>query len=190
MLHSSGGAQPQGPREAVIAPLDLDAHVDDALAVQAVAFGLTDEEIAVRRHIVQRHLTSPGARALGARTPEGRLVGFCYGMPNDRTHWWSTVVAGYLRQQGFEGWLDDAFVITELHVHPLYQHRGIGRGLITMLTDSAAEPRSLLSAIDTESPARSLYRTLGYRDLAGRVHFPSAPSPYVVMGAWLPLRRP
>lgn len=163
--------------------------MDDALAVQAVAFGLGDDEIAVRRHIVLRHLRTPGARALGARTDEGRLVGFVYGMPNDRTHWWSTVVAGYLRQAGFEGWLDDAFVITELHVHPLYQHRGIGRSLITTLTDSAAEPRSLLSAIDTDSPARALYRALGYRDLARNVHFPSASSPYAVMGAWLPLSR-
>ncbi|MGH3311111.1 MAG: GNAT family N-acetyltransferase [Streptomyces sp.] len=189
MLHSSAGAQSQDPREAVIGPLDLDAYVDDALAVQAVAFGLTDEEIGVRRPIVLRHLTSPGARALGARTPEGRLVGFTYGMPNDRTHWWSTVVASYLREQGVEDWLDDTFVITELHVHPLYQQRGIGRRLITMLTDGAAEPRSLLSAIDTDSPARALYHSLGYRDLARRVHFPSAPSPYAVMGAWLPLRR-
>jgi len=172
-----------------VGPLDLSARADEALAVQAVAFGLTDEEVGVRRHIVQRHFATPGARALGATTPEGRLVGFVYGMPNDRTQWWSTVVQPYLRQEGHEGWLSDAFVITELHVHPLYQHRGIGRRLITTLTDQVSEPRSLLSAIDTESPARALYRKLGYRDLARRVHFPSAPSPYVVMGAWLPLRR-
>ncbi|HEV7627806.1 MAG TPA: GNAT family N-acetyltransferase [Streptomyces sp.] len=189
MLHSAGGSQPQDPSEVVIGPLDLEAHVDEALAVQAVAFGLTDDEIGVRRHIVLRHLNSPGARAFGATTGEGRLVGFVYGMPNDRAHWWSTVVAGYLRDAGFEEWLNDAFVITELHVHPLYQQRGTGRRLITMLADTADEPRSLLSAIDTDSPARALYRSLGYRDLARHVHFPSASSPYAVMGAWLPLSR-
>ncbi|GAB2821612.1 GNAT family N-acetyltransferase [Streptomyces daliensis] len=189
MLHSAGG-QPQDPRETAVGPLDLAARVDDALAVQAVAFGLTDDEVGVRRHIVLRHLASPGARALGATTPEGRLVGFVYGMPNDRTQWWSTVVHPYLRQNGFEHWLGDAFVITELHVHPLYQNRGIGRLLITQLTDAAAEPRSLLSAIDTDSPARALYHRLGYRDLARQVLFPSAPSPYAVMGAPLPLLRP
>ncbi|GGO47796.1 acetyltransferase [Streptomyces daqingensis] len=189
MLHSAGGSEPQDPRGAVIGPLDLEAHVDEALAVQAVAFGLGDDEIAVRRHIVLRHLRSPGARALGAWSDEGRLVGFVYGMPNDRTHWWSSVVSGYLRAAGHEAWLDDAFVITELHVHPLYQQRGIGRRLITLLTDGADEPRSLLSAIDTDSPARALYHRLGYGDLAREVHFPSAPSPYAVMGAWLPLRR-
>ncbi|MFF1482453.1 GNAT family N-acetyltransferase [Streptomyces sp. NPDC058301] len=175
--------------EVTVGPLDLAARVDEALAVQAVAFGLSPEEVGVRRHIVLRHLASPGARALGATTPDGRLVGFVYGMPNDRTHWWSTVVEPYLRHNGTDAWLDDSFVITELHVHPSHQGRGTGRELITRITDSAAEPRSILSAIDTESPARALYRALGYLDLAGQVHFPSAARLYAVMGAHLPLRR-
>ncbi|MET8811810.1 GNAT family N-acetyltransferase [Streptomyces sp. NPDC004549] len=173
----------------VIGPLDLGARVDEALAVQAVAFGLGPDEVAVRRQIVQRHMQFPGARALGA-LEGGRLVGFVYGMPNSRTHWWSTVVEPYLRAQGTDFWLDDAFVITELHVHPEHQNRGIGRRLITAITDSAVQPRSILSAIDTDSPARGLYHSLGYTDLARRVHFPSAPRPYAVMGAPLPLLRP
>jgi ribosomal protein S18 acetylase RimI-like enzyme len=172
----------------VIGPLDLSAHVDEALAVQAVAFGLGADEVAVRRQIVLRHMTSPGARALGA-TVGGTLVGFVYGMPNDRMHWWSTVVEPYLRARGTDEWLDDSFVITELHVHPRHQNRGIGRALITAITDAAAQPRSILSAIDVESPARGLYRSLGYRDLACQVLFPSAPKPYAVMGAPLPLLR-
>ncbi|MFE5740066.1 GNAT family N-acetyltransferase [Streptomyces celluloflavus] len=176
--------------DVAVGPLDLVARVDDALAVQALAFGLTDDEIAVRRHIVLRHLTCPGARALGATTPAGRLVGFVYGMPNDRAHWWSTVVEPYLHSEGLDHWLDDSFVITELHVHPAHQQHGIGRTLITRITDEAREPRSILSAVDTESPARGLYHSLGYRDLARRVLFPGAPTPYAVMGAPLPLRRP
>ena len=178
-----------GTSDIEVGPLDLAARVDEALAVQAVAFGLGQDEIDVRRHIVLRHLENPHARALGATTPSGRLVGFVYGMPNDRAHWWSTVVEPYLRATGSQDWLDDAFVITELHVHPDFQQRGIGRRLITMITDAVDQPRSILSAIETESPARSLYRSLGYRDLALHVLFPSAPRPYVVMGAPLPLRR-
>jgi ribosomal protein S18 acetylase RimI-like enzyme len=175
--------------DVAVGPLDLAARVDDALAVQALAFGLTDDEITVRRHIVLRHLGCRGARALGATTTAGRLIAFVYGMPNDRGHWWSTVVEPYLRGESLDHWLDDSFVITELHVHPAYQNRGIGRTLITRITDEAREPRSILSAIDTESPARALYRSLGYRDLARRVLFPSAPTPYAVMGAPLPLLR-
>lgn len=176
--------------DVAVGPLDLAARVDDALAVQALAFGLSDEEIAVRRHIVLRHLGCAGARALGATAPDGRLLGFVYGMPNDRAHWWSTVVEPYLRGAALDHWLDNSFTITELHVHPAHQHRGIGRALITRITDEAREPRSILSAIDTESPARHLYRSLGYQDLARRVLFPSAPTPYAVMGAPLPLHRP
>ncbi|GAB3953899.1 GNAT family N-acetyltransferase [Streptomyces sparsus] len=175
--------------DVVVGPLDLAARVDEALAVQALAFGLTDDEIDVRRPLVLRHLAVPGARALGATTAEGRLVGFVYGLPYDRTQWWSTVVEPYLRAAGNADWLRDAFVITELHVHPAYHRHGIGRRLITELTDAATEPRSLLSALDTDSPARRLYRALGYRDLANGVRFPSAASPYAVMGAPLPLRR-
>ncbi|MEU9568149.1 GNAT family N-acetyltransferase [Streptomyces sp. NPDC048161] len=179
-----------GPRtpSVRIGPIDLAARVDEALAVQAVAFGLGPEEIEVRRHIVLRHLDHPCARALGATTGE-RLVGFVYGMPNERGQWWSTVVEPYLRATGSVHWLDDSFVITELHVLPQYQNRGIGRTLITTITDAVDQPRSILSAIDTDSPARGLYRSLGYQDLARQVLFPSAPMPYAVMGAPLPLRR-
>ncbi|MEU9145089.1 GNAT family N-acetyltransferase [Streptomyces sp. NPDC048349] len=173
-----------------IGPLDLAARVDEALRVQAVAFGLSEEEVGIRRYIVQRHMTCRGARALGAFAEDGALTGFVYGMPNDRTHWWSTIVEPHLRAGGHEDWLDGSFVITELHVHPGFQGHGVGRALITALTDGAAEPRSILSAIDTESPARGLYRALGYVDLARQVHFPSASLPYAVMGAPLPLPRP
>ncbi|MFE3600074.1 GNAT family N-acetyltransferase [Streptomyces sp. NPDC059096] len=186
-MPSIPGGTPRTP-DVQVGPVDLAARVDEALAVQALAFGLSDDEVGVRRHIVLRHVLHRGCRALGATTASGRLVGFVYGMPNDRAHWWSTIVEPYLRAGGSDGWLDDSFVITELHVHPEFQARGIGRTLITAITDDAAQPRSILSAIDIESPARRLYRTLGYEDLARRVHFPSAPKPYAVMGAPLPLR--
>lgn len=187
MAAASGGAPHSSSVR--IGPIDLAARVDEALAVQAVAFGLGPDEIEVRRHIVLRHLDHPHARALGALTPADRLVGFVYGMPNERGHWWSTVVEPYLRATDATRWLDDSFVITELHVHPEFQNRGIGRALITTVTDAVDQPRSILSAIDTESPARGLYRSLGYQDLARQVLFPSAPKPYAVMGAPLPLLR-
>jgi GNAT superfamily N-acetyltransferase len=176
--------------DATVGPVDLAARVDEALAVQALAFGLTDDEIAVREQIVRRHLQQPGVRSLGATSPSGRLVGFVYGMPNDRGHWWSTIVEPYLRREGGDRWLDDSFVVVELHVLPAYQGRGVGGRLITGLTDPVPQPRTILSALDLDSPARRFYRGLGYADLAHPVHFPSAPIPYTVMGADLPLRRP
>lgn len=189
-MPTPAGEDPGRPAGLRIGPLDLAARVDEALRVQALAFGLSEEEVGIRRYIVQRHMTCRGARALGAFTEDGVLAGFVYGMPNDRAHWWSGVVEPYLRTGGHESWLDGSFVITELHVHPGFQGKGVGRALITLITDTAAEERSILSAIDTDSPARGLYRSLGYTDLARRVLFPSASLPYAVMGAPLPLRRP
>jgi len=175
--------------DVTIAPIDLAARAADALEVQAQAFGLTAEEVAVRCQIVARHALVPGTRAFGALLlSTGRLVGFAYGMPNDRTHWWSTIIEPYLDREGNGEWLDDAFAVTELHVHPGYQGLGLGRRLITTLCDGVPQTRSILSAIDHETPARHLYRSLGYVDLAHPVIFPNTVLPYAVMGAHLPLK--
>ena len=171
-----------------IGPLDLSAHVDEALAVQAVAFGLGPDEVAVRRQIVLRHMTSPGARAFGATTPEGRLTGFVYGMPNDRTHWWSTVVEPYLRARDNDLWLDDSFVITELHVHPDHQSRGLGRRLLHALLADLPQPAALLSTPDADTKAFRLYHADGFVDLARGYHFPGDARPFAILGARLPLR--
>ncbi|WP_084725865.1 GNAT family N-acetyltransferase [Streptacidiphilus melanogenes] len=172
--------------EVRIEPVDLAEYAAAALDVQAVAFGLGPEEVALRLQIVQRHARLPGVHAVGA-LQGGMLVGFGYGMPNDRTHWWSTVIEPYLAANGNEAWLDEAFSVTELHVHPRYQGFGFGRALITALCGASPLTHSILSAVDRETPARALYRSLGYRDLARRVLFPNTVLPYAVMGAQLPL---
>ncbi|WP_413229741.1 N-acetyltransferase family protein [Kitasatospora purpeofusca] len=176
-----------GPAGVRIEAIDLAAWAPQALDVQAVAFGLTPEEVMVRLHIVGRHAQQPGVIALGA-VSGGRLVGFGYGMPNRRDHWWSTVIEPYLVARGHGAWLDDVFAVTELHVLPEFQGRGVGSALIRTLTARSGADRSILSAIDAETPARRLYRSLGYRDLARAVHFPNTERRYAVMGAPLPLR--
>jgi len=172
--------------EVTIEAIDLAAWAPYALDVQAIAFGLTPEEVAVRLQIVGRHALQPGVIALGALSG-GRLVGFGYGMPNRREHWWSTVIEPYLEERGYGDWLDDVFAVTELHVLPEFQGRGVGSSLIRTLCERSGRPRSILSAIDAETPARRLYRSLGYHDLARAVRFPNTVRPYAVMGAQLPL---
>ncbi|MFE4519671.1 GNAT family N-acetyltransferase [Kitasatospora sp. NPDC056783] len=170
-----------------IGPIDLAAWAPQALEVQAVAFGLTPEEVAVRLHIVGRHALQPGVIALGAMSG-GRLVGFGYGMPNHREHWWSTVIEPHLTARGYEDWLDGVFAVTELHVLPEFQGQGVGSRIIRTLCERSGLDRSILSAIDAETPARRLYRALGYQDLARAVRFPATDRLYAVMGARLPLR--
>jgi ribosomal protein S18 acetylase RimI-like enzyme len=174
--------------DVTIEPIDLARRAEEALAVQAHAFGLTDEESAVRLQIVLRHAGYRGVIALGAVQRGDRLVGFGYGMPNDRSHWWSTVIEPHLEAVGQGHWLDDSFAVTELHVLPAFQRRGLGSALIKGLCGRSGLPRSILSAIDAETAARRLYHALGYTDLVRPVMFPNTDRPYTVMGALLPLR--
>jgi len=86
-------------------------------------------------------------------------------------------------------WLDDSFEVAELHVAPDYQGRGIGAGVLLRLTSGRPERTALLSTRDADSPARRLYRGVGFTDLLTAFHFfPGGEPPYAVMGAELPLR--
>jgi ribosomal protein S18 acetylase RimI-like enzyme len=86
-------------------------------------------------------------------------------------------------------WLDDSFEVAELHVTPDYQGRGIGSGLLLRLAAGRSERTALLSTRDADTPARRLYRGVGFTDLLTQFHFfPGGEPPYAVMGAELPLR--
>jgi ribosomal protein S18 acetylase RimI-like enzyme len=84
-------------------------------------------------------------------------------------------------------WLDDVLEIAEVHVHPEYQARRIGRRMMLTLTASRSERTALLSTRDALTPARRLYRSLGFADLLTDFVFPGGGPPYAVMGAELPL---
>ena len=71
---------------------------------------------------------------------------------------------------------------------PEYQRRGIGRRLVLTLTAGRTERTAVLSTQDADSPARRLYRSLGFADLLTGFIFPGGGPPYAVMGAELPLR--
>jgi ribosomal protein S18 acetylase RimI-like enzyme len=86
-------------------------------------------------------------------------------------------------------WLDDSFEVAELHVHPEYQRRGLGTSLLYRLTAERQERTAVLSTMDSESPARRLYRNLGFVDLLTGYKFSGNNEAYAVMGAALPLSR-
>jgi ribosomal protein S18 acetylase RimI-like enzyme len=85
-------------------------------------------------------------------------------------------------------WLADSLEIAEVHVHPDFHRRGIGRSLVLGLAAGRQECTAVLSTQDAESPARRLYRGLGFADLLTGYSFPGSAVPYAVMGAVLPLR--
>ena len=179
----------------MIAELDRSgflAAIDDFLAIYAAAMAADPAELPSRRAIMERHSGSPGFRALAVRAASsGRVVAFTYGFRGLPGQWWHDVVragmtaAAGLRTAGY--WLDDVLEIAEVHVHPDYQARGIGRRMVLTLTARRSERTAVLSTRDAPTPARRLYRSLGFADLLSDFLFPGGGPPYAVMGAELPL---
>jgi ribosomal protein S18 acetylase RimI-like enzyme len=142
-------------------------------------------------------IPAPGAALAGAGAATapgpspGTVIAFAYGFHGGRGQWWHDLVRSALISRSGYGaaieWLDDSFEVAEVHVHPEYQRRGIGRRLLFRLTGGRAERTAVLSTMDTNSPARRLYRSLGFTDLLTDYRFSGAPVPYAVMGAPLPL---
>jgi ribosomal protein S18 acetylase RimI-like enzyme len=175
------------------------AELDALTGVYQAAMRPDPVQLPGRRSIMQRHATYHGFRALavtadadGRPGPPGRIVGFSYGFRGADGQWWHDVVAAALIARAGRaiaaGWLADSFEIAEVHVHPEFHRRGIGRSLVLGLTEGRSERTAVLSTQDADSPARRLYRGLGFADLLTAYHFPGAPVPYAVMGAALPLR--
>jgi ribosomal protein S18 acetylase RimI-like enzyme len=168
------------------------ASIDAQLDIYAAAMGANPDEVPGRRAIMQRHAGHPGLRSLVAvEDGSGRIVGFAYGFRGVPGQWWHDVVwSGIVAAAGqasAEAWLADALEIAEVHVLPEFQRRGIGRQMMLMLTADRTERTALLSTRDAKTPARHLYRQLGFADLLTAFQFPGGGPPYAVMGAPLPL---
>jgi ribosomal protein S18 acetylase RimI-like enzyme len=122
----------------------------------------------------------------------GQVIAFAYGFRGADGQWWHDVVRSGLTAAGGENaaaaWLADTFEIAEVHVRPEYQRQGIGRAMLLSLTAGCPQRTAVLSTLDAPSPARRLYRSLGFTDLLTGFGFPGNGPPYVVMGAALPLR--
>jgi GNAT superfamily N-acetyltransferase len=171
---------------------DFVAGVGQFLAIYAAAMGARDDELPSRQAIMERHTGNPGFRAIAVYTGEpSRIVAFTYGFHGQPGQWWHDVVRSGITMQGGAAaaatWLADVLEIAEVHVHPHYQARGIGRRMVMTLTAGRAERTALLSTRDDQTPARHLYRSLGFTDLLTGFLFPGGGPAYAVMGADLPL---
>jgi ribosomal protein S18 acetylase RimI-like enzyme len=171
---------------------DFLAQLDAMVAVYAAAMLPDPAYLPGRLSIMERHAGHPGFRAIAVTAPEAsRIVGFGYGFRGSPGQWWHDVVqTGITAASGAAmatRWLADAMEIAEVHVQPEYQQQGIGRRLLLTLTAGRPERTAVLSTQDSYSPARRLYRSLGFEDLLTAFAFPGGGPPYAVMGAVLPL---
>jgi ribosomal protein S18 acetylase RimI-like enzyme len=184
---------PEAISIAELNPPDFLSTIDQFVAIYGAAMGARRDELPSRRAIMERHSVNLGFRALAvtAAAAGGRIVAFSYAFRGMPGQWWHDVVrAGISAQAGLPAagdWLDDVLEIAEVHVHPDFQARGIGRRMVLGLAAGRAERTAVLSTRDAPTPARRLYRSLGFADLLTDFVFPGGGPPYAVMGAVLPL---
>jgi ribosomal protein S18 acetylase RimI-like enzyme len=182
------------------------AGLDALVTVYSLAMRPPPPQLLGRRSIMAQHAGYAAFRAVAVTAdhapagpdapagigPAGPVIAFAYGFRGADGQWWHDVVRSGLTAAGGENvaaaWLADTFEIAEVHVRPEYQRQGIGRAMLLSLTAGCPQRTAVLSTMDAPSPARRLYRSLGFTDLLTGFGFPGNGPPYVVMGAALPLR--
>jgi ribosomal protein S18 acetylase RimI-like enzyme len=133
----------------------------------------------------------PSAAELG----DAPLLGVAYGYPGAPGQWWQQqVVLGLQRggspPQEIARLMTSYFELTELHIHPRAQGRGLGEALARRLLAGRSEQNVLLSTPETDGESNRawrLYRRLGFADVIRGYHFAGDPRAFAILGRALPL---
>jgi ribosomal protein S18 acetylase RimI-like enzyme len=123
------------------------------------------------------------------------LLGVAYGYPGAPGQWWQQQVLlglqrGGLPPEEIARLMNNYFELTELHIHPRAQGRGLGEALTRRLLAGRSEKNVLLSTPEINGePNRAwrLYRRLGFTDVIRRYHFAGDPRAFAILGRALPL---
>lgn len=97
----------------------------------------------------------------------GELVGFGYGHRwawAEQTDEWSRDVAAALADHA--AWLEGSFAVQLVVVHPSFTRQGLGFELLKRVMVASGANVHWLVVPDVDSPARRLFRRMGYRQLA------------------------
>lgn len=130
-----------------------------------------------------------------AELSDAPLLGIAYGYAGAPGQWWQQQVVLGLQRAGLPPAdiariMDDYFELTELHIHPRAQGRGLGEALARRLLADRSERNVLLSTPEANGePNRAwrLYRRLGFVDLIRGYHFAGDPRAFAILGRALPL---
>ena len=135
--------------------------------------------------------TDRSAEALAAAPLLGIAYGYC-GAPDQ---WWQQQVVQGLHRVGADRMriaelMTSYFELTELHISPRAQGRGLGEALARRLLADRAEAHVLLSTPEINGEANRawrLYRRLGFTDIIRGYHFAGDPRAFAILGRALPL---
>ena len=185
----------------------MQVRLSDALGVYVDAMryprGTEDQRASMWLEHTRRH----GWKAVAAvEVPDPResdaaqlstapIVGVAYGYCGAPDQWWQQQVVAGLQRVGADRsriaeLMTSYFELTELHIHPRAQGRGLGEALTRRLLAGRGESHVLLSTpeINGESNrAWRLYRRLGFTDVIRGYHFAGDPRAFAILGRSLPL---
>jgi ribosomal protein S18 acetylase RimI-like enzyme len=193
-------------------PNDMERRLGDALGVYVDAMryprGTENQRAAMWLEHIRRHGWQGVAvvEADAAEAPDGEvpsaaelstapLLGVAYGYPGAPGQWWQQQVIMGLQRAGLPPpeiarLMNSYFELTELHIHPRAQGRGLGEALARRLLAGRDEHNVLLSTPESnDEPNRAwrLYRRLGFTDIVRRYHFAGDPRAFAILGRTLPL---
>jgi ribosomal protein S18 acetylase RimI-like enzyme len=123
------------------------------------------------------------------------IIGVAYGYCGAPDQWWQQQVVAGLQRVGADRsriseLMASYFELTELHIHPRAQGRGLGEALARRLLAGRGEAHVLLSTPEINGEANRawrLYRRLGFTDVIRGYHFAGDPRPFAILGRSLPL---
>ena len=192
-----------------LAPQDMQRRLDDALNVYVDAMRYPRGTESQRASMWLEHTQRRGWRAVAVVEVDTRadefpaaehlaaapMVGVAYGYRGAPDQWWQQQVVRGLHRVGLPRdeiarLMGDYFELTELHIHPGAQGRGLGEALARRLLADRGEANVLLSTPETiGEPNRAwrLYRRLGFTDIIRGYHFAGDPRSFAILGRTLPL---
>lgn len=183
-----------------VAAMDYPRGVEHSRAPMWAEHMLRDGWRAVAAFEVPDAESGGGAGGTAADAPRpqqvpdsAELIGVAYGYRGAPAYWWDRQVRSALRdaagRQGTE-LMADYFELTEIHVAPSAQGRGIGAAMLTRLLSGRTESRVLLSTPEVpgeENRAWQLYRRMGFEDVLRHFRFLGDRRDFAVLGRALPL---
>ena len=192
-----------------LTPTDMARRLDEALTVYVDAMRYPRGTEGQRAEMWLEHTRRRGWRAVaavevddpasGAPTDAelacAPLLGIAYGYCGAPDQWWQQQVVRGMQRVGLPAdaitrLMSDYFELTELHIHPGIQGRGLGEALMRRLLAGRAEASVLLSTpeiIGEGNRAWRLYRRLGFTDVIRGYHFAGDPRAFAILGRALPL---
>jgi ribosomal protein S18 acetylase RimI-like enzyme len=190
-----------------LSPSDMHRRLGDALAVYVDAMRYPRGTEDQRASMWLEHTRRDGWKAVAAvEVPDGTdlsavtvaaapMLGVAYGYCGAPDQWWQQQVVQGLHRVGanrsqIAELMTSYFELTELHIHPRAQGRGLGEALARRLLADRNEAHVLLSTPEINGEANRawrLYRRLGFTDIIRGYHFAGDPRAFAILGRALPL---